>query len=72
MSDEPGPCLSGEEVVALRFAANHQLARWNSKPRLSEHQHSQRAALRRAVHLLRDDALTHGCELRSRRAEGDR
>ena len=64
MSDEPRRCLAGEEVVALKFAANRQLARWASKPRLSEHQHAQRAALRRAVRVLQEDAFTHGCELR--------
>ena len=71
MSDEQRRCLSGEEVMALKFAANRQLARWAGKPRLSEHQHAQRAALRRAVRVLQEDAFTHGCELRPRRA-GDK
>jgi hypothetical protein len=64
MSDEPRSRLNGEEVVALKFAANRQLARWANEPRLSEHQHAQRAALRRAARVLQDDAFTHGCELR--------
>ena len=72
MSDEPRPCLNGEEVVALKFAANRQLARWANKPRLSEHQQAQRAALRRVVRVLQGDAFTHGCELRPRRAGHDR
>jgi hypothetical protein len=71
MSDEPRPCLSGEEVVALKFAAHRQLARWSDKPRLSEHQHAQRAALRRAARVLQDNAFAHGCELQPRRA-GDK
>jgi len=72
MSDEPRPCLNGQEVVALKFAAHRQLARWANKPRLSDHQHAQRAALRRAVRVLQSDAFTHGCELRPRRTGHDR
>lgn len=70
MSEAPSRHLTGEEVVALRFAANRQLSRWADTPRLSDHQHSQRAALRRAVRILQDGALTHGCELRSPSAGG--
>jgi hypothetical protein len=68
MSDEPRQRLSSEEVVALKFAANRQLTRWANTRRLSEYQHAQRAALRRAVRVLQDNAFTHGCELRPRRA----
>jgi hypothetical protein len=60
--------LTGEEIVALKFAAHRQLTRWANKPRLSDHQHAQRSALRRAVRLLQDEAFAHGCELRSARA----
>ena len=55
--------LSADEVVALKFAAHRQLARWANKPRLSSHQHAQRAALKRAVHVLQDHALADGCEI---------
>jgi hypothetical protein len=74
MSDRAAPArrLSDDEVGALRFAANRQLARYASKPQLSEHQRAQRTALRRAFRVLRDDALTHGFELRPQRTQGDR
>jgi hypothetical protein len=55
--------LSGEEVVALRFAAHRQLARWSKKPRLSPDQYTRRNALKRAVRVLHDQAFAHGCEL---------
>jgi hypothetical protein len=65
MSDEPLTSrLSGEEILALKFAAHRQLARWSNKPKLSRHQHSQRSALKSAVLVLRDEAFAHGCELR--------
>ena len=64
MSDATdAPYLSGEEVLALRFAAHRQLARWAKKPRLSPDQHARRNALKRAVAVLHDPALAHGCEL---------
>ena len=53
------------ELLALKFAANRQLARWAKKPRLSPDQHAQRDALKRAVAVLRAPAFAHGCELRS-------
>ena len=70
MSEEAVRRLTGEEVVALRFAAHRQLSRWAAKPSLSDHQHAQRAALRRAVHTLRDEAFEHGCELHPVRVDG--
>ena len=71
MSDEAAPGLSGEQVMALKFAAHRQLARWANKPRLSEHQHAQRSALRAAVQVLRDGAFALGCELRAPDAGGE-
>ena len=65
MSDRPPARLSDEEVMALKFAAHRQLARWANKPRLSPDQHARRDALKRAVAVLRAPALAHGCELRS-------
>jgi hypothetical protein len=62
--------LSADEILALKFAAHRQLSRWASKPSLSAHQHDQRAALKRAVHVLQDKALVLGCELRAR-SDGD-
>ena len=66
MSGEPAGRLSGDEVLALKFAAHRQLSRWASKPELSAHQQAKRAALKRAVHVLQDKAFAHGCELRAR------
>jgi hypothetical protein len=65
MSDLPAGRLSGEEVLALRFAAHRQLARWANKPRLSPDQHARRNALKRAVGVLHEHAFTHGCVLHS-------
>ena len=65
MSDPPTGRLSGAEIAALKFAAHRQLARWANKPKLSVHQHAQRNALKRAVHILHDNAFTPGCELRA-------
>lgn len=64
MTDKSAARLSGEEVVALKFASHRQLSRW-ARPGLSEHQHAQRAALRRAVRVLQGKAFAHGCELRA-------
>jgi hypothetical protein len=63
MTDQPRRGLSGAELDALKFAAHRQLARWSNKPRLSPNQHTQRAALVRAVRILEDKTFTHGCEL---------
>jgi hypothetical protein len=71
VSDEAAPRLSGEQVMALKFAAHRQLARWANKPRLSEHQHAQRSALSAAFQVLRDGAFAHGCELRAPDAGGE-
>jgi len=65
MSDASSGRLSGEEVLALKFAAHRQLTRWANKPRLSPDQHARRNALRRAVAVLRDEAFAHGCDLRA-------
>jgi hypothetical protein len=71
VSGEPTAHLSGEHVMALKFAAHRQLARWANKPRLSERQHGQRSALKGAVRVLQDPVFGHGCELRVPGAEGD-
>jgi len=63
MTDRPTDRLSDDEVMALKFAARRQLARWAQKERLSPHQRAQRAALARAVRVLADQAFIHGCEL---------
>jgi hypothetical protein len=68
MSTQPAARLSGDEILALKFAAHRQLSRWASKPTLTTHQQAQRAALKRAVHALQDKAFAHGCELRARSA----
>jgi hypothetical protein len=63
MTDQAPWRLSGEEIVALKFAAHRQLARWSNKPRLSPRQHAQRNALKRAVRILQDTTFVGGCEL---------
>jgi hypothetical protein len=63
MTNEPAARLSGDEVVAPRFAMCRQLSRW-ARPGLNERQYAQRAALRRAVRVLQDKAFERGCELR--------
>ena len=73
MSETPTAAhLGAEEILALKFAAHRQLSRWASKPGLSAHQHAQRAALKRAVQVLQDRALAHGCELRARHGKDER
>jgi hypothetical protein len=64
--------LSDEEIVALRFAAHRQLARWAKKPRLSPHHQTRRNALKRAVHVLHDQAFAQGCELHAPGSGGAR
>jgi hypothetical protein len=71
VSAESTSRLSGGQVLALKFAAHRQLARWSSKPKLSEHQHGQRSALKAAVRVLQDPVFAHGCELRVPDPEGD-
>jgi hypothetical protein len=63
MSATPAWWLTAEQIGALRFAAQRQLARWSNKTGLGAHQQAQRAALRRAVDILKDRALVRGCEL---------
>jgi hypothetical protein len=71
MSEAPAAQrLSDEEILALKFAAHRQLARWAKKPTLSSHQHAQRNALKRAVRVLQDQALAHACELHASKPNG--
>jgi hypothetical protein len=72
MSNAPARRLSGEDILALKFAAHRQLARWAKKPRLSPRQHAQRDALKRVVVVLQDQAFEHGCELRRPNDGGER
>jgi hypothetical protein len=72
MTAKPSARLSGDEILALKFAAHRQLSRWANRTGLSAHQHAQRAALKRAVQALQDKAFAHGCELQARNAEEDR
>jgi hypothetical protein len=51
------------EIAALKFAAHRQLARWARRPTLAPRQYGQRAALKRAVHVLQCPAFARGCEL---------
>ena len=72
MSKAPARRLSGDDILALKFAAHRQLARWAKKPSLSPRQHAQRNALKRAVRVLQDQAFAHGCELRATSDGGER
>jgi hypothetical protein len=66
---EPTHHLSHDELVALKFAAHRQLARWASKRELQPRQRAQRVALVSAVRTLEAKGLTHGCELHACRKE---
>ena len=70
-SDESARALSGEQVLASKFAAHRQLARWANKPKLSAHQHGQRSVLKSAVLVVQDPAFAGGCELRVPDGEED-
>jgi hypothetical protein len=72
MKDEAVAQLTREEVLALRFAARRQLARWSNKRGLSSHQQGQRVALSAAVSVLQAKVFANGCELRALSTEGDR
>jgi hypothetical protein len=72
MSHAPAGRLSGEDILALKFAAHRQLARGAKKPSLSPRQHAQRDALKRAVRVLQDEAFADGCELRPPSGGGER
>jgi hypothetical protein len=61
VNDQPRR-LTAEQVLALKFAAHRQLARWAGKP-LQPRRRVQRAALVRAVRVLEDRSFAHGCEL---------
>jgi hypothetical protein len=62
MSDQPSQ-LTREQILALKYAAHRQLARWaKSRPLPARHQ-ARRTALIHAVRTLEDPAYTHGCEL---------
>ena len=64
MTDQPTRRLSGEEIVALKFAAHRQLARWANRRQLKPQEHARRIALIRAVRTLEHNAYSDGCELR--------
>jgi hypothetical protein len=64
MSHAAAGRLSGEEILALKFAAHRQLARWVKRPRLTPRKQAQRTTLKRAVAVLQDPAFADGCELR--------
>jgi hypothetical protein len=70
MSDEAVGRLTGEQMLALKFAGHRQLARWSGKATLSSHQQARRLALSSAVRILQDKAFANGCELRSPSSEG--
>ena len=57
--------LTRDELLALKFAAHRQLARWAKSQQLNPRQRERRSALVRAVRVLDDPAFTGGCELRA-------
>jgi hypothetical protein len=61
VNDQPRR-LTAEQVLALKFAAHRQLARWAGKP-LQPRRRAQRTALVGAVRALEDRAFAGGCEL---------
>jgi hypothetical protein len=63
MTDNAPHHLSAEEIVALKFAAHRQLARWAHKEEMSPRQRAQRTTLVRAVRTLETKAFADGCEL---------
>jgi hypothetical protein len=54
--------LTAEQLLALKFAAHRQLARWAGKA-LPPRKRAQRSALIPAVRVLDDRAFADGCEL---------
>jgi hypothetical protein len=61
---EPAPRrLSREQLLALKFAAHRQLARWAQTRQLRPRQQAQRTSLVSAVRVLEDQAFADGCEL---------
>jgi hypothetical protein len=66
MTDEA--TLSRAELLASKFAAHRQLARWGKhRASLRPRQREQRTALVRAVRILEDPRFGHGVELRATR-----
>jgi hypothetical protein len=57
--------LTRDELLALKFAAHRQLARWAKSGQLNPRQRERRSALVRAVRVLDDPAFAGGCELRA-------
>ena len=62
MSDGPLQ-LPADEILALKFAAHRQLARWAHERDLSPQQRARRMVIVRAVRPLQGSALAGGCEL---------
>jgi hypothetical protein len=63
MSDPTQRRLSRDQLLALKFAAHRQLARWAKNRPLRPRQQVQRTALVSAVRVLEDQAFAEGCEL---------
>jgi hypothetical protein len=63
MSESTQRRLSRDQLLALKFAAHRQLARWAKSRPLRPRQQAQRSALVSAVRVLEDQAFAEGCEL---------
>ncbi|MEA2148222.1 MAG: hypothetical protein QOD69_52 [Solirubrobacteraceae bacterium] len=70
MTAAPPHYLTREEILALKYAAHRQLARWVTARPLHPRQRERRTALVTAVRTLEDPAFAHGCELRLPTGEG--
>jgi len=65
VTDPPPRRLSRDEIVALKYSAHRQLARWAKARPLHPRQQERRAALVTAVRTLEDPVFAKGCELRA-------
>jgi hypothetical protein len=70
VNEAPTHRLSRDELLALKFAAHRQLARWAKTRPLRPRQQAQRTDLARAVRVLEDQAFADGCELRAAAVDG--
>jgi hypothetical protein len=65
VTDASAQRLSRDEVLALKYAAHRQLARWAKARPLNPRQRERRAALVTAVRTLEDPSFVRGCALRA-------
>jgi hypothetical protein len=71
VNDPAAQRLTREQLLALKFAAHRQLARWARSRPLTPRQQQRRSALVHAVRALEHPTLAGGCTLRPAN-EGER